>query len=368
MIGVELLHYRITRALGSGGMGEVYLAEDLRLKRIVAIKILPPAVAKDADRRDRFEREAQAVAALNHPNIVTIHAVERAPSAISGEHDTHFIAMEYVDGRTLGDVLPKGGLPLRRLLTIAIQIADAVAMAHRHGIVHRDLKPANVMIAGQDRVKVLDFGLAKLRDASADATGGLPTRELTGEGKIVGTVAYMSPEQAEGTAVDERSDIFSLGVMLYEMATGDRPFKGDTNLSILSSVLRDTPKALTEINPAVSPELARVVRRCLVKDPEHRFQSAKDLRNELEELQATLSSGEQPVLRREKRSGHGRRLLADYRGAIRVIDTVSGDAKEIIKIPSETLAYPLAVAGDSQLLFRRGSFSSDIWIARFGQR
>src|SRR5262245_10495929 len=287
MVGTTLNHYRIVRSLGTGGMGEVYLADDTRLKRSVAIKILPAAVAEHADRRERFEREAQAIAALNHPNVVTIYSVERAGNVL-------FMTMEFVDGQTLADVMPRGGLPLRRLLSLASQIVDAVAAAHRHGIVHRDLKPANVMVTAGDRVKVLDFGLAKLREAAEDEISAtLPTRELTGEGKIVGTVAYMSPEQAEGKTVDERSDIFSVGVLLYELATGERPFTGDTSLSILSSILKDTPKTLSEINPALPRDLARIVRHCLAKDPERRYQSAQDLLlNDLDELQQSLDSGD----------------------------------------------------------------------------
>ena len=290
MIGTTLHHYRITRALGSGGMGEVFLAEDTRLKRSVALKILPPTFAVDLERRARFEREAQAIAALNHPHIVTIHGVEQ-----SG--DTHFIVMEFVDGQTLAEVIPPDGLRIDRLLAIAVPLADAVATAHEYGIVHRDLKPANVMIGAQDRVKVLDFGLAKLREsasAAADATM-LPAREITGEGRIVGTVASMSPEQAEGKPVDARSDVFSLGVVLYEMASGTPPFKGDTSLSILSAILRDSPTPLTDLNPVLPRELSRIVRRCLAKDPDRRYQSAKDLRNDLDELKQSSLSGESPA-------------------------------------------------------------------------
>ena len=278
MVGTALNHYRIIKALGSGGMGEVYLAEDTRLKRAVAIKILPAALAAHPDRRQRFEREAQAVAALNHQNIVTVYSVEQAA-------DTLFLTMEYVDGRTLADLLPKDGLPLKRLLPIARQIVDAVIAAHERRIVHRDLKPANVMLDANDRVKVLDFGLAKLRETSEPSlAASMATRELTSEGTIVGTVAYMSPEQAEGKPVDERSDIFSLGVILYEGATGERPFKGDTSMSVLAAILRDTPKSPTDVNPGLPPDLARIVRHCLAKDPDRRYQSAKDLRNDLDEL------------------------------------------------------------------------------------
>jgi Tol biopolymer transport system component/tRNA A-37 threonylcarbamoyl transferase component Bud32 len=288
MIGTTLGHYRILDTLGKGGMGEVYLAEDSSLDRRVALKVLAPSLAADADRRERFVREAKAVAALNHPNIVTVHSVEHAG-------DVHFLTMELVEGRTLGELIPATGLPLDRLLGLAIPLADAVAAAHDRGITHRDLKPANVMVTTDGRLKVLDFGLAKLAMASgplgSDETALGPSL-LTGEGRIVGTVSYMSPEQAEGKAVDHRSDIFSLGVMLYEMATAARPFTGDTSLSVLSAIVKDTPRPVTDLNPRVPRELGRVIRRCLVKDPEQRFQSAKDLRNELQELQRDVASGE----------------------------------------------------------------------------
>jgi serine/threonine protein kinase len=283
MVGRTFAHYRVTKALGHGGMGEVYLAEDTRLKRHVALKFLPGEVATDTIRLERFEREAQVVAALNHPNIVTVHAIER-------EGETLFMAMEYLQGRVLAEVIPRSGLPLGRVLTIATQIVDALVGAHGHGVVHRDLKPGNVMVLDGDRVKILDFGLAKLRDPSDAAT--LPTRELTGEGRIVGTVAYMSPEQAEGKPVDERSDIFAIGVMLYEMTTGERPFRGDTSLSVLSSILRETPRPVTELNPGLPRDVWRIVRHCLAKDPERRYQTAKDLRNDLDDLAQSLSSGE----------------------------------------------------------------------------
>src|SRR5689334_6498992 len=237
-------------------MGEVYLAEDTRLQRRVALKVLSPELAKDKDRVERFEREARAAAALNHPNIVTIHSVET-------DGDVAFLTLELLEGQTLADMLPRSGLPVDRLLSIAIPLADAVGAAHQRGIVHRDLKPANVMITNDGRVKVLDFGLAKVRDEPpfAEQTVG-PTRALTGEGRILGTVAYMSPEQAEGKTVDQRSDVFSLGVMLYEMASGERPFKGDTAMSILTSIMRDTPRSISELKRDLPPDFARIVRRC----------------------------------------------------------------------------------------------------------
>jgi Tol biopolymer transport system component/predicted Ser/Thr protein kinase len=281
-----LNHYRILGPLGKGGMGEVFAAEDTKLHRKVAIKVLSELTAADPERRQRFEREAQAIAALNHPNIVTIHAVEEADGL-------PFIVMELVDGQTLGDVLGAGRLPLDRLLRIGAAVSDAIGAAHQHGITHRDLKPGNVMVTGEGRVKVLDFGLAKLREAesSMDDETRLPESDITGEGRILGTVAYMSPEQAEGKAVDPRSDIFSLGVMLHEMAVGERPFKGDTNVSVLSSILKDTPQSITDLNPSLPPGLARIIRRSLSKDPSRRYQTAIDLRNELEELKQETDSG-----------------------------------------------------------------------------
>jgi serine/threonine protein kinase len=286
MIGRTLSHYKILQKLGSGGMGDVYLAEDSDLGRQIALKVLPPDLAESEERRARFQREAKAVAALNHPHIVTVHSVEQADGV-------HFITMELVRGKTLSEVIPKKGLPLAKFFEIAIPLADAVATAHEKGILHRDLKPDNLMLSDEGRLKILDFGLAKLKpEAGVTGISGLATNARTEEGRIVGTVAYMSPEQAEGKTLDSRSDIFSLGIVLYEMAAGKRPFQGETNASVLSSILKDTPKSVTELNPALPSALGRILRRCLVKDAEHRYQTAKDLRNELEELKREVDSGE----------------------------------------------------------------------------
>ena len=283
MLPESLGHYRIVRLLGRGGMGEVYLAEDLTLGRQVALKLLPPALATTG--RDRFEREARAVAALNHPNIVTLHSIDQ-----SGE--TPFLTMEFVDGKPLNELIPPDGMPLERLLGIAIPLADAVGAAHQRGILHRDLKPANVMVAADGRIKVLDFGLAKLVE-DVSASEPLPTQELTGEGRIVGTVAYMSPEQAQGKTVDQRSDVFSIGVLLYELATGKRPFTGDTSLSVLAAILKEMPRPVSELKPQLPRDFTRIIRRALNKDPEQRYQSAKDLRNDLTAVLEDLTSGEQ---------------------------------------------------------------------------
>jgi Tol biopolymer transport system component len=286
-IGTRLGAYEIVSPLGAGGMGEVYRARDPRLNRPIAIKILPEPLAADAERRARFEREAQSLAALTHPNIVTIHSVEQADGRL-------FLTMECVEGKPLTDLIAHGGMPLDRLLGLAIPIADAVSAAHQKGITHRDLKPANVMVTDEGRVKVLDFGLAKLVEAAPAAAlaTNLPTAILSGDGRIVGTVAYMSPEQAEGKPIDARSDLFSLGVLLYELATGERPFRGDTPLSTITSILRDTPRPITDRNHVLPRELAVIVRRCLAKDPEQRTQTAKDLRNQLADLKHAVDSGE----------------------------------------------------------------------------
>ena len=229
--------YEVVALIGAGSMGEVYRARDSRLGREVAVKILKASFAADADRLRRFEQEVRAAAALNHPNIVVIHSVEQ-------NGDLRLLAMELVEGETLATVIRKGRLPLDRILKLGIQIADGVSAAHQLEMVHRDLKPANVMVTSEGRAKILDFGLAKLIEdqPASGATTTVPTESPTAHGVIVGTVAYMSPEQAEGKALDCRSDLFSLGIILYEMSTGERPFKGQTNLSTIASILRDTPR------------------------------------------------------------------------------------------------------------------------------
>jgi serine/threonine protein kinase len=283
--GTRLGPYEIITLLGAGGMGEVYRARDPRLGRDVAVKVLPAAFDADPERLRRFEQEARTVAALNHANIVTIHSVEEA-------NGVRFITMELVEGQPLSSLIPPCGLSLDRLVGVAIPLADALAAAHAKGITHRDLKPANIMVGADSRVTVLDFGLAKLHESSSAAAGAttLPTAEMTHDGRIVGTVAYMSPEQAEGKPIDHRSDLFSLGVILYEMATGGRPFTGDTSVSIISSILKDTPPSITDLKATLPRELGRIIRRALTKDAERRYQTAKDLRNELEDLKREYES------------------------------------------------------------------------------
>ena len=285
MIGSTLSQYRIIEKLGEGGMGEVYLAEDTSLKRKVALKVLPAAMATDPERLARFKREAESVAALNHPNIVTIHSVEEVDG-------THFLTMEWVDGQTLGQLMSRGAMPLEKVFELGVPIADALASAHEEGITHRDLKPANVMVTGKGRLKVLDFGLAKLAmEGGEEGSDEQPTQALTQEGLAVGTVPYMSPEQVRGENVDHRTDIFSLGVLLYEMASGQRPFGGKSSADLVSAILRDRPPSVTEIRAELPHHLGRVLQRCMEKDPEKRFQTAKDVKNELEGLKLEVSSG-----------------------------------------------------------------------------
>jgi Tol biopolymer transport system component len=290
MVGPTLSHYKIREKLGSGGMGDVYVAEDTTLRREVALKVLPPEMAESPERCKLFEREARAAAALNHPNIVTIHSVERAEGV-------HFITMELVRGKTLYDIIRSAGpLPSRDILNIAVQVAEGLAEAHSRNIIHRDLKPQNVMVTDEGRAKILDFGLAKALYPSQQ--GLLVTSEaetisagLRREGKVVGTVAYMSPEQTLGKEVDSRSDVFSFGTMLYEMASGRRPFKGDTVTSTIAKILETEPEPLGELRPDVPFDLVRIVRRCLHKDPDERYNDTRDLMVDLKDLQQEITSG-----------------------------------------------------------------------------
>jgi serine/threonine protein kinase/tetratricopeptide (TPR) repeat protein len=275
--GQHVAHYRIVGKIGAGGMGEVYRATDTKLGRDVALKIMPAEMARDADRLARFQREARAVAALNHPHIVTIYSVEDAGGV-------HFLTMELVDGQPLDRLIPASGLALEQVVEIAGALADALSAAHEKGIVHRDLKPANVMVTNDGRVKVLDFGLAKDVSASENAEVTRTAAGVTQQGVVMGTPAYMSPEQVAGRAIDHRTDIFSLGVMLHEMSTGRRPFEGSSLAELSSAILRDTPASISEIRADLPSDLVRITRRCLEKDPRHRVQTARDVSNEFRDL------------------------------------------------------------------------------------
>jgi eukaryotic-like serine/threonine-protein kinase len=278
--------YRVEAMIGAGGMGEVYRARDTRLGRTVAVKILPRDVAADPDRRRRFEREARTIASLTHPHICTLYDV--------GEHaGSVFLVMEHLDGDTLAARLRNGALPLGKALSVATEIAEALNVAHKHGVIHRDLKPANVMLTSAG-VKLLDFGVAKLvRDASPAMCDATTTAEPSsvGTGRIVGTLGYMSPEQVRTEALDARTDLFSLGVVLYEMTTGRRPFAGNSAVTVLASLLEDTPPAAKTIDPRLPDQLDRILRHALAKLPDRRYQTAQDLRNDLAELTREIDAG-----------------------------------------------------------------------------
>ena len=279
--GRQLGSYKIVCMLGAGGMGEVYLAHDTKLGRDVALKVLPPDMARDPERLARFQREARSVAALNHLHIVTIFSVEEVDGI-------HFLTMELVKGRSLDQLIPEGGLPIKRILEIAGALAEALTATHEKGIVHRDLKPANVMVTEEGRVKVLDFGLAKETHEAKSSDATLTSVEFTEVGVIMGTPAYMSPEQIAGRKIDHRTDLFSLGTILYEMATGQKPFQGRSAAELASAILRDTPRPLGELRSGLPGELWRVIQRCLEKSVADRFPSARDLRSALSGVTAEI--------------------------------------------------------------------------------
>jgi serine/threonine protein kinase/cytochrome c-type biogenesis protein CcmH/NrfG len=285
MVGRTVSHYRILDRLGGGGMGVVYKAEDTRLKRLVALKFLPPALSTDPHALERFEREAQAASALNHPHICTIHDID--------EHEgRRFIAMELLEGQTLKERFQGRPLPTAEIVDLGLQLADALEAAHAKGIVHRDVKPANIFVTTRGAAKLLDFGVAKLaaEPQAASEASTAAAEWVTGAGAALGTIGYMSPEQVRGDAPDARTDLFSLGVVLYEMATGTAPFRGATSGAVLGEVLTKAPTTPMRLNPDVPPDLEHIVNKLLEKDRALRYQSARDLRVDLERLHRTLSS------------------------------------------------------------------------------
>ena len=286
MIGRTISHYQVIEKLGAGGMGDIYKAQDARLHRMVAIKALTNASAGDTDRRRRFIQEAQAASGLNHPNIITIYD-------IVSEGDSEYMVMELVDGKTLADLIPPGGVGVAKTLQYSTQMADALRAAHAAGIVHRDLKPGNVMVTDSGLVKILDFGLAKINVATelTEETQTLEAAPLTVEGSILGTVAYMSPEQAQGRKLDARSDIFSFGVVMYEMLTGTKAFPGDSAITTLTAILRDDVKPIAELVPDVPAELVEIISLALRKDPKDRWQSTQVMYTVLAAQKAKFDSG-----------------------------------------------------------------------------
>jgi serine/threonine protein kinase len=319
VIGQNVSHYHITSKLGSGGMGVVYEAEDESLGRRVALKFLPPELAQDAHALERFQREARAASALNHPGICTVHAIDQ-------HEGQHFIAMELLEGETLAGRIGAHPLALDLLLRLAIQIADALESAHSKGIVHRDLKPANIFVNQRDQTKILDFGLAKI-DRGAQAAGAAvseaPTavqpEELTKAGSTLGTVSYMSPEQARGQLTDARTDLFSLGTVVYQMATGALPFQGGTSAVIFEAILNREPPAVSQLNPALPPELAAILSKALEKDRSLRYQSATEFKTDLLRLKRDLDSGG----RRTADSGEARSRSSEKSIAVLYLENLS---------------------------------------------
>jgi Tol biopolymer transport system component len=377
LVGQTFLHYRIVDKIGEGGMGAVYRAVDTHLDRPVAIKVLPPDKVTDAERKSRFVQEAKAASALRHPNIVVIHD-------IASDRGQDFIVMELVEGQPLDQLIGRRGLKLNDALGVAVQIADGLAKAHGAGIVHRDLKPTNVMVTADGLVKILDFGLAKLTEDAPGAeagrtmTLGQEEKPRTEEGYVLGTAAYMSPEQAEGKKVDARSDIFSFGTVLYEMLTGHRAFGRDSRIKTLAAVLNEEPKPSSAVNESVPPELERILSRCLRKDPQRRWQTMSDLRVALQDIKEDSESGRlqaAPPARRGKK----RTALFATAAAVLLVAVAILVLKFVVLKPQRPVEYEIVpvtldsgltesstLSADGGLMAyasdREGNGNMDIWV------
>jgi len=321
MLGRTISHYHITSQLGEGGMGVVYEAEDTNLGRHVALKFLTPAMAGDQGLLQRFQREARAASSLNHPNICTIHGIEQFEAE-------HFIVMELLDGESLADRIRRGPLDITSLLTLGVQIVDALESAHSKGIVHRDLKPANVFVTSRGQAKILDFGLAKIdriamgTKADSELKTAVRQEELTHAGSTLGTISYMSPEQARGQVTDSRTDLFSFGTLLYQMASGVLPFQGETSAVVFEAILNRDPAPVNQLNASLPAELGRIIAQALEKDRDLRFQSATDLKTALKRLKRDLDSSER---RAAEPSGiRGRAASTDHSVAVLYFENLSG--------------------------------------------